>query len=65
MRKVTPLSANARQTGVLKVRFTGENIHFRFDCANYYEKYHITGVLLLVDFQKGFDGLQCKVLPKC
>ena len=48
---------NKDQTGFLSGRYVGENTRILYDIMHYAEKHNMTGLLLLVDFEKAFDSL--------
>lgn len=44
------------QTGFLKGRFMGENIRSVHHLMNFTERKNISGLLILIDFEKAFDS---------
>jgi hypothetical protein len=48
---------NNDQTGFIKGRFIGENVRLIYDIMQYTEENNISGLLLLVDFEKALDSL--------
>ena len=52
------------QTGFLKGRFIGENTHLVYDMLQYTEQNNITGLLMLIDFEKAFDSLSWSFIHK-
>ena len=49
---------NNDQTGFLKGRFIGENVHLRDSVIRYTAEKNIPGLLLFIDFEKAFDSLE-------
>ena len=45
------------QTGFMKGRFIGENTRLLYDLMQYTLKHKMSGMLLLVDFEKAFDSI--------
>ena len=45
------------QTGFIKGRYIGENTRLIYDIMNYTDINNIPGLLVLIDFEKGFDSL--------
>ena len=58
MKEVLPGLIQSEQKGFLKDRYIGENIHTVADSLHYIRQKHLTGMLLLIDFQKAFDSLE-------
>lgn len=52
-----PLMISEDQTRFTMVRFIGKTIRTVYDTMFYAEKRHIPGLLLLINFKKGFDSL--------
>ena len=52
------------QTGFLKGRFIGENTRLVYDMLQYTEQNNITGLLMLIDFEKAFDSLSWSFIHK-
>ena len=48
---------NKDQTGFLAGRYVGENTRILYDIMHYAEEHNLSGLLLLVDFEKAFDSL--------
>ena len=48
---------NKDQTGFLAGRYVGENTRILYDIMQYTEEHNISGLLLLIDFEKAFDSL--------
>ena len=55
---ILPRLINVNQTGYVKNRFIGENIRLIKDILEYTKKEDIPGVLIGLDFEKGFDSLE-------
>ena len=53
-----PNIINNDQTGFLKGRFIGENVHLRDSVIRYSAEKNIPGLLLFIDFEKAFDSLE-------
>ena len=53
------------QKGFLPGRFIGENTRLVLDIANYLEYRNMSGILLLLDFEKAFDSVEWSFLIKC
>lgn len=53
------------QTGFIKNRFIGENVRFTLDLIDFCNKNKLSGLLLLVDFEKAFDRLEWDFIFKC
>ena len=45
------------QTGFLKGMFIGENNRLVYDLMNYTKQNHISGPLILIDFEKAFESI--------
>ncbi len=56
--KVLPNIINGDQSGYLKGRYAGENIRTITDIIEYCKQKNMTGVLLLIDFEKAFDTVK-------
>ena len=50
--------------GFMKGRFIGENTRVLYDIMHYLEKENRSGLLLLIDFEKGFDSIYWQFLRK-
>ena len=50
------------QTGFVSGRFIGENTRLLYDILKYTEDFDISGLLVLVDFEKAFDSISWKFL---
>ena len=46
------------QVGYIKGRFIGENIRIIEDIMHYTSEYNISGLLVLIDFEKAFDTIE-------
>ena len=55
---ILPRVVNVNQTGYVKNGFIGENICLIKDILEYTKKEDILGVLIGLDFEKGFDSLE-------
>ena len=55
---------NNDQTGFLRGRFIGENIHLIDSVINYTAVKKVTGLLLFLDFEKAFDTLEWSLIQK-
>jgi hypothetical protein len=55
---------NTDQTGFIKGRFIGENVRLIYDIMQYTEENNISGLLLLIDFEKAFDSLSWVFVDK-
>jgi hypothetical protein len=47
------------QKGFIKGKFIGENTRLLYYLMHYLEQHNKTGLLLLVDFEKEFDSVEC------
>lgn len=54
---VLPKIINSTQTGFVKGRFIGEAARSILDVMDYTKRQNIPGILLFIDFEKAFDGL--------
>ena len=52
------------QTGFLKGRFIGENTRLLYDIMHYLDENDLSGLLLLIDFEKAFDSISWQFLQK-
>jgi hypothetical protein len=52
------------QTAYIKGRYIGENIRTIDDAIEYCKQNNMTGILLLIDFEKAFDTIKWKFLMK-
>ena len=52
------------QTGFISNRFIGESTRLVYDLMNICEKKNITGLLMLIDFEKAFDSVSWRFLMK-
>jgi len=52
------------QKGLLKGRYTGENIRLLYDMLLYTNKHQVPGLLLMVDFEKAFDSVAWSCIEK-
>ena len=50
------LLISEEQKGFLKGRYIGENIKLLYDTMLYTNKHQVPGLLMMVDFEKGFDN---------
>ena len=55
---------NKDQTGFLAGRYVGENTRILYDIMHYTEEHNLSGLLLLVDFEKAFDSLSWNFINK-
>ena len=62
LKKVLPNLISPCQTGFIKGRFIGESTRLVYDLMNYAEKKKITGLLMLIDFEKAFDSISWKFM---
>ncbi len=62
--KVLPSIINHDQTAYLKGRYIGENIRTISDIIEFCKARKLTGVLLLIDFEKAFDSVKWSFLHK-
>ena len=53
------------QKGFLPNRFIGENTRLIYDIATYLEQRNLSGILLLLDFEKAFDSVEWIHIRKC
>ena len=58
IKKVLPKLIGNDQKGFIKDRYIGENIRTVFDGVKYIKDKKMTGMLLLIDFEKAFDSLE-------
>ena len=52
------------QTGFIKGRYIGENTRLVYDLMKHTEQKNISGLLLLIDFEKAFDSLSWSFIQK-
>ena len=52
------------QTGFIKGRYIGENIRLIYDIMTYTEQHDISGLLVLIGFEKAFDSLSWSFIHK-
>ena len=64
LKTVLPNVINNDQTGFLSGRYIGENIRTLYDLMAHTEKNNIPGLLLLIDFEKGFDSVAWPFIHK-
>lgn len=64
LKKILPCLINEDQTGFISGRYIGENIRLLYDVINYVEKNNMSGLLLLIDFEKAFDSVSWDFLLK-
>ena len=64
LNEVLPKIINNQQTGFVKGRFIGENIRNTFDLLELAKIKRVTGLLLLIDFEKAFDSLSFACMIK-
>jgi hypothetical protein len=55
---------NSDQTGFISNRYIGENIRLIYDIMQYTEENDISGLLLLIDFEKAFDTVSWNFMQK-
>ena len=58
IKEVLPNIIQSEQKGFLKDRYIGENIRTVSDSLEFIKRKKITGMLLLIDFEKAFDSLE-------
>ena len=58
IKEVLPNIIQSEQKGFLKDRYIGENIRTVSDSLEFIKRKKITGILLLIDFEKAFDSLE-------
>lgn len=64
LKPVLPFIISDTQNGFIKDRFIGENIRLLYDLMHYLEEHNMTGLLLLVDFEKAFDSVEWDFIVK-
>ena len=62
LQKVLPSIISCDQSGYLKGRYIGENIRTIFDIIQYTKFNQISGMMVLVDFEKAFDSISWSFL---
>ena len=65
IKNVLPDIIHPNQTGYVKDRFIGETIRSIYDVMDFTVKENIPGLMLFIDFQKGFDSVEWDFLFKC
>ncbi len=58
MTKVLPTIINEDQSAYIKGRYIGENIRTISDIIEYCKFKNLSGILLLIDFEKAFDTVR-------
>ena len=53
------------QSGYVKDRYIGETVRSIYDLMDFTDRENISGLLILIDFQKAFDTLEWDFLFKC
>ena len=64
MKRFLKTLTHSDQSGVVKVRYIGDNIRLLFDIIDYTEFNQLPGAILFVDFFKAFDSLKWEFLFK-
>ena len=64
LKPILPDIVSDTQKGFMKDRFMGENTRLLYDLMHYLESKNMTGLLLLVDFEKAFDSIEWEFLIK-
>ena len=64
LQKFLPILINEDQTGYVKGRYIGENIRLISDIIQYYKDRNLSGLLLLVDFEKAFDTIEWSFIDR-
>ena len=64
LKDTLPKLIHEDQTGFMSGRNIGQNIRQLYDIMQYTEKHNITGLLLLVDFEKAFDSISWAFINK-
>lgn len=64
IKPVLPFIISDSQKGFMENRFMGENTRLLYDIMHYLEEKNMTGLLLLVDFEKAFDSIEWEFLKK-
>ena len=64
MKRFLKTLTHSDQSGFVKGRYIGDNIHLLFDIIDYTEFKQLPGAVLFVDFFKAFDSLKWKFLFK-
>ena len=62
--KVIDKLISSDQTGYLKGRYIGENIRTVHDVITYLQEWNLSGMLLLIDFEKAFDTVKWSAIDK-
>ena len=62
--KVIDKLISSDQTGYLKERYIGENIRTVHDVITYLHERKLSGMLLLIDFEKAFDTVKWSAIDK-
>ena len=62
--KVIDKLISSDQTGYLKGRYVGENIRTVHDVITYLHERNLSGMLLLIDFEKAFDTVKWSAIDK-
>ena len=64
LKNVLPSTISYDQTGFIKGRFTGKNIRLIDSVIRFAKERNIPGLLLFLDFEKGFDTIECPFITK-
>jgi hypothetical protein len=59
LKNLLPKIINEDQTGYVKNRFIGFNLRQIQDIIDYADLYKIEGAIIVIDFSKAFDSLEC------
>lgn len=64
IKKVLPKLIEKDQTGFVPGRYIGDNIRILYDMIHYINSKNLSGLLVLIDFEKAFDSLEWSFMYK-
>ena len=64
IKPILPKLISGTQTGFINGRFIGDSTRLIYDLMNYADDKRITGLLMLIDFEKAFDSISWQFIYK-